>query len=199
MQLVLIRHALPELVKVTIGRADPTLTEEGQRQAGRLPAALASYSFARIVSSPQRRALQTAAPLAKALNLPVTQNVGLAEYDYDHDHYMPIHEAKTRSPETYKRLRAGQFPDSVDAPSFRSRVLESINKIIKESKHDQTVAIVAHGGVINVMLQELLRLERPLVFPLEYVSITRVLVSRNGERRVASVNETGHVRDMLRR
>ncbi|QYB01022.1 histidine phosphatase family protein [Rhodococcus sp. USK10] len=199
MQLLLIRHALPELVTTSSGRADPALTEEGHAQAKRLPAALAPYRIARIVSSPQRRALETAAPVAEALNLPVTEYVGLAEYDYDLDHYIPFHEAEARAPEAYARIRAGEFPKSVDADAFRTRVFDSLGRIVDESGHEDTVAVFAHGGVINVFLQELLGLDRPLVFPIEYVSVTRVLVSRSGERRVASVNETGHVRDMLRR
>jgi broad specificity phosphatase PhoE len=198
-QLLLIRHALPELVTTSGVRADPALTEEGHAQAKRLPAALAPYRIARIVSSPQRRALETAAPVAEALNLPVTEYVGLAEYDYDLDHYIPFHEAEARAPEAYARIRAGQFPKSVDADAFRTRVFDSLGRIVEESGHEDTVAVFAHGGVINVFLQELLGLDRPLVFPIEYVSVTRVLVSRSGERRVASVNETGHVRDMLRR
>ncbi|MFC9837641.1 histidine phosphatase family protein [Rhodococcus sp. NPDC127530] len=199
MQLLLIRHALPELVTASDGRADPALTEEGHAQAKRLPAALAPYRIARIVSSPQRRALETAAPVAEALNLPVTEYVGLAEYDYDLDHYIPFHEAEARAPEAFARIRAGEFPKSVDADAFRTRVFDSLGRIVDESGHEDTVAVFAHGGVINVFLQDLLGLDRPLVFPIEYVSVTRVLVSRSGERRVASVNETGHVRDMLRR
>ena len=181
------------------GRADPALTEDGRAQSKRLPAALGPYRIARIVSSPQRRALETAAPLAEALNLPVTQDQGLAEYDYDLDHYIPFHEAEARAPEAYARIRAGQFPPGIDADAFRTRVFDALGRVVQESDHRDTVAIFAHGGVINVYLQELLGLDRPLVFPIEYVSVTRVLVSRSGERRVASVNETGHVRDMLRR
>ncbi|MEV0947038.1 histidine phosphatase family protein [Rhodococcus sp. NPDC049939] len=199
MQLLLIRHALPELVTTSDGHADPALTEEGHAQAARLPAALAPYQIARIASSPQRRAIETAAPLAEALNLPVTEHVGLAEYDYGLGVYIPFHEAQARAPEAFARIRAGQFPEFVDSESFRTRVFDAIGKVIDEADHEDTVAVIAHGGVINVYLQELLGLDRPLVFPIEYVSVTRVLISRTGERRVASVNETGHVRDMLRR
>ncbi|AOW93866.1 phosphoglycerate kinase [Rhodococcus sp. WMMA185] len=198
-QLLLIRHALPELVATSDGHADPALTEEGHAQAARLPAALAPYRIARIASSPQRRAIETAAPLADALNLPVTEHLGLAEYDYGLGVYIPFHEAEARVPETFARIRAGHFPDFVDPEAFRNRVFEAIEKIVDDSDHEDTVAVFAHGGVINVYLQELLGLDRPLVFPIEYVSLTRILVSRTGARRVASVNETGHIRDMLRR
>ncbi|KLN67496.1 histidine phosphatase family protein [Rhodococcus qingshengii] len=198
MQLLLIRHALPELAEVTEGRADPSLTDEGRAQALRLPAALAPYRITGLFSSPQKRALETAAPVAQILGLPVTQREGLAEYDYEQPHYIPMHEVLERVPETYARIKAGWLPESVDGDAFRARVLGAIDEIVAATDNDATVAIFCHGGVVNIVLQELLGLERPLTFPIEYVSVTRILVSRNGSRRVGSINETGHVRNMLR-
>ncbi|NMM91083.1 histidine phosphatase family protein [Rhodococcus sp. SRB_17] len=198
MQLLLIRHALPELAEVTEGRADPALTDEGHAQAHRLPAALAPYKISGLFSSPQKRALQTAAPVAEILALPVTEQAGLAEYDSEQSHYVPMHEVMERAPETYARIKAGWLPEFVDADAFRTRVLGAIDNIVASTDNDATVAVFCHGGVVNIVLQELLGLERPLTFPIEYVSVTRILVSRNGNRRVASINETGHVRNMLR-
>ncbi|QXW00652.1 MULTISPECIES: histidine phosphatase family protein [Rhodococcus] len=198
MQLLLIRHALPELAEVTEGRADPALTDEGHAQAHRLPAALAPYRITGLFSSPQKRALETAAPVSKVLGLPVTVLAGLAEYDAEQSHYIPMHQVLERAPQTYERIKAGWLPESIDADAFRTRVLGAIDDIVASTDNDATVAVFCHGGVVNIVLQELLGLERPLTFPIEYVSVTRILVSRNGNRRVASVNETGHVRNMLR-
>jgi broad specificity phosphatase PhoE len=197
-QLLLIRHALPELAEVTEGRADPALTDEGHAQAHRLPAALAPYRITGLFSSPQKRALETAAPVSKVLGLPVTEHPGLAEYDAEQSHYIPMHQVLERAPQTYERIKAGWLPESIDADAFRTRVLGAIDDIVASTDNDATVAVFCHGGVVNIVLQELLGLERPLTFPIEYVSVTRILVSRNGNRRVASVNETGHVRNMLR-
>ena len=130
--------------------------------------------------------------------LPITQLEGLAEYDYHLDHYIPFHVAQELAPDAVARIRAGQLPDFVDAEEFRTRVLAATQHIVDTCDHGDTVAVFAHGGVINVLLQDLLGLDRPLMFPIEYTSVTRILVSRNGARRAASVNETGHVRDMLR-
>jgi broad specificity phosphatase PhoE len=197
-QLLLIRHALPALVRVEEGSADPPLTEEGRLQADRLPDALAPYRITKLFCSPQRRALETAAPLATKRQLPVNQVEGLAEYDYGLDHYIPIAAARDLAPDAYARIRAGHFPEFVDAELFRSRVLDAVDHVVRSCDHSDTAVIVAHGGVINVVFQDLLGLERPLTFPIDYASVSRILVSRSGERRVASVNETGHVRDMLR-
>nr|WP_242484769.1 histidine phosphatase family protein [Rhodococcus sp. MS16] len=194
----MIRHALPELAEVTEGRADPALTDEGHAQAHRLPAALAPYRITGLFSSPQKRALETAGPVSDVLGLPVTEHPGLAEYDAEQSHYIPMHQVLERAPQTYERIKAGWLPESIDADAFRTRVLGAIDDIVASTDNDATVAVFCHGGVVNIVLQELLGLERPLTFPIEYVSVTRILVSRNGNRRVASVNETGHVRNMLR-
>lgn len=197
MQLVFVRHALPEHVAVAEGRADPGLTELGHRQARRLPAGLDGFRVARVVTSPQRRAIETATPFAAARSVQLETDERFAEYDADQGYYIPIHEARERMPEAFERIRSGLLPEFVDEDAFRRRVLAATDAVVAQSKHEDTVVVVAHGGVINVVLQELLGLPLPLTFPLDYVSISRVLVSRNGVRRVASVNETAHVRDLL--
>ena len=59
-QLLLVRHALPLRSEAGQG-SDPDLSAEGIEQAKRLPDALARFPITRLVSSPQRRALQTGA------------------------------------------------------------------------------------------------------------------------------------------
>jgi len=197
-QLLLIRHAEPDAIRVEDGAADPPLTERGRLQAGRVPDALSPYRITRLFSSPQLRALDTAAPLAARLSVPVERIDDLAEYDYGLDHYIPLDKARELAPDAYERIKAGHLPEFVDAELFRTRVLNGISHVIASCDHADTVAVFAHGGVINIVLQDLLGLPRPLMLPIEYTSVTRILVSRTGARRVASVNETGHVRDTLR-
>lgn len=141
--------------------------------------------------------METARPLVEATGLTADVDERLAEYDRDEAHYVPFHEARERMPEAFARVRAGLLPDFVDEDAFRARVLGAVDTVVAEAGHEDTVVVVAHGGVLNILLQQLLELPRPLTFPLEYVSISRVLVSRNGSRRVASVNETSHVRDLM--
>lgn len=179
------------------GWADPGLTEFGHRQAERLPGALADVRVARVVTSPMRRAVETAKPLVESTGIALEVNEGFAEYDRHEGSYVPIHEAKKQMPEAFARIRAGFLPDFVDENDFRSRVLGATEEVVAQASHEDTVVAVAHGGVINLILQQILELPRPLTFPLEYVSVTRVLISRNGVRRVSSVNETGHVRDLM--
>ena len=59
------------------------------------------------------------------------------------------------------------------------------------------MAVFSHGGVINVVLHELLGTARLLSFPIDYVSVTRLLYARSGRGTVAAVNSTEHVWDLL--
>ncbi|MEV6063474.1 histidine phosphatase family protein [Nocardia asteroides] len=199
MQLILVRHAQPERVVGDTTAADPGLTEIGLRQAERVPAALAAHDIARIVSSPQRRARETAAPTAAARGLPVEVFDDLAEYDRDLPAYIPIEDAKTDFAEAYARIKAGFLPEQIDGAAFTARVLTTIDGLVAAAAPTDTVVAFAHGGVVNVLLADILGLTRPLTFPIDYCSVTRILYSRTGSRTAATINENGHVWDLLPR
>ena len=57
----------------------------------------------------------------------------------------------------------------------------------------QRVVVVAHGGVLNVYLADLLGIGTALWFHPAYTSVSRVLAARGGTRSVASLNETAHL------
>ncbi|MCJ0903120.1 histidine phosphatase family protein, partial [Rhodococcus sp. ARC_M6] len=61
---------------------------------------------------------------------------------------------------------------AVDEVKF-GNFLGALDDIVTSTDNDATVAVFCHGGVVNIVLQELLGLERPLTFPIEYVSVTR--------------------------
>ena len=195
MQLLLVRHALPLRSEAGQG-SDPELSEAGVEQANRLPEALKRFPVARVVSSPQRRALQTAAPVAEALGLPIDVDDRLAEYDRDLEHYTPIEEA---SEEDIARLISGHLPGGVDEDAFIDRVIAGLEGVVAAGDHDQTVAVFTHGGVINAAVHRIMATERLLCVQVDYVGITRLLSHRDGKLSVASINGTEHVWDLLPR
>lgn len=197
-QVLLIRHALPLRSEVGAG-SDPELTEAGWDQARRLPKALARFDVSRLVSSPQRRARQTAEPVAAALGLPVELDDRVAEYDRGMSHYVPLEEVRAERPEDWARMARGELPENVDADAFHARVRAALQEIVAATDHDQTVAVFSHGGVINVVLHEILGTEKPLSFPIDYASVTHLRYSRRGNFTVAGVNGIEHVWDLLPR
>lgn len=196
MQLLLVRHALPLRNEPGEG-SDPDLAALGRDQARRLPAALARFPITRLVSSPQRRAVQTGQPVSEAMKLPLQIDERLAEYDRGMSHYMPLEEVREQRPDDWNRMAAGQLPKSVDTDAFRARVLAGLRDVIAGVDHDDTVAVFTHGGVINVVLHDVLGTPNPLGFPIDYASVTLLRHSRKGRFTVGGVNNIEHVWDLL--
>ncbi len=203
-QLLLVRHGEPHAATGEPGSsqgADPGLTEEGHAQAARFSRWLAGAPdrdrVVEVVVSPMRRAVESVAPVAADLGLEPVVAEGLAEYDRGHHVYRPVRELAESDDPDWARVRAGWFPTFVDVDAFRARVLGAFDEITARHAGRDSVLVLCHAGTINVYLAALLGLEHPLTFPLDHLGVSRVLVSRSGERRVRSVNETQHVAEVL--
>ncbi|BBZ72475.1 histidine phosphatase family protein [Mycobacterium paraseoulense] len=198
MQLLLVRHALPLRSEHGQG-SDPHLSDEGLAQIERLPKALDRFPISRVVSSPQRRAIQTAEPVAAARELTVEIDHRFAEYDRDLPIYIPVEQIREERPEEWARLAQGHLPSAVDEDAFLARVRAAVDDLVAVADPEDTVAVFSHGGVINVLLHQILGTSRLLSFPVDYASITRLLFSRSGQATVAGVNGVEHVWDLLPR
>jgi probable phosphoglycerate mutase len=191
-ELLLIRHALPirvDEIAGSAGPANPHLAPLGVQQAEALAGWLAAESIDAIWSSPMRRARETAAPVGALLDLPITVDEGLSEFDRDALSYIPIEELKAAGdPRWY------QVPERPE--HFVATVVEAVERIVA-AHPGQRVAVVCHGGVVNAYAGHVLGIDDPLFFLPAYTSISRVLASGSGPRSIKSLNETAHVRDLL--
>src|SRR4051794_22596108 len=198
-ELVLVRHALPVRIDATDdgSPADPGLAERGVAQAARVTAALEHDTVDAIYSSPALRAVQTAAPLAAALGLEVVIEPGIAEFDTAHSSYVPVEELKENQDPRWLALKRGDlFGIGIDAEAFRARVVEAIERIASAHPGGRVV-LFTHSGATNAAAGHVLGQERPIWFAPAYCSINRIAASRDGRRGIISLNETGHVRDLL--
>ncbi|GIU86394.1 MAG: phosphoglycerate mutase [Acidimicrobiia bacterium] len=189
------RHAEPERVAPGTGvPADPPLTASGRAQAARLADWLAHEPVDVVLSSPQRRAVETARPVAQALGLEVGIAEGLVEYDVQADHYIPMEELRAAKDDRWRAMVEGRWGEygGEDPGAFRSRVERAVDEIVAAHR-GRTVVAVCHGGVINVALAAVLGLARPLWFDPHYTSVSRLLASRTGVRSVHTVNECAHL------
>lgn len=195
MRLTLVRHGLPESLRVAEGlRADPPLTPEGIAQARAVADWLAVDRVDRIFQSPALRARQTADPLAQKLGVAVETVDDLDEYDRESSEYMTIEEMRQSGHAMWERLIAGRHPDGDAAEAeFVVRVVAAVERVITAAPGQHVVA-VCHGGVINAYLGHILGIERMLWFNPGYTSVSRVDAAGSGERTVLSVNETAHLR-----
>ena len=197
MELLLIRHAVPERIAANGsagGPADPSLTAIGRDQSARLAAWLAVEGIDHVVTSPLRRAIETAEPLADVLGLDLEVIDELREYDADADSYIPIEEMRAEKSERWQAMVEGRWADYGGEPpdEFRGRIVPCIERVI-DAYPGRRVAAVCHGGVINVYLASVLGIDRHLWFDPEYTSISRVRAARSGPRSVGSINEHAHL------
>lgn len=190
MELLLIRHARPVRVELDSGRADPELGPEGRDQAVRLARWLARDGVDAVVSSPLRRARQTAEPVAEACGRAVEVRDGLAEFDRDSPFYIPLEELRAEGDPRFADIMQGRWDAfGVDVAEFRAQVVEAVESVIADHP-GRNVAVVTHGGVINAYVAHVVASARTGVFTPEYTSVSRILAARSGERTIRTLNET---------
>src|SRR5205085_1572469 len=178
----------PERVAPGTGEpANPGLTARGNEQAQRLARWLAHEDVDAVLSSPQRRAIETARPIADAHGLKIEVVEGLVEYDVQADHYIPMEELRATNDQRLHDMIEGRWETfGGESPeSFRTRVEATLTALIAGHPGERVVA-VCHGGVINVALAIVLGFDRLLWFDPHYTSLSRVVASRTGVRSLAS-------------
>lgn len=199
MELVLVRHALPVRIDATHdgAPADPGLSELGHAQAERVLQALAGDEVTHVYTSPALRARETAAPLADALRLEPVVAPGLAEFDEAHTSYVPVEELRAADdPRWHALVRGDLMHGDVDPVAFRDRVVGAVEEIAQRHPGGRAVLFM-HSGSINAYTGHVTGQARPLWFAPAYASVSRIGAPRDGRRGVVSLNETGHVRDLL--
>jgi len=193
MELILIRHALPERQEVSVGAADPSLSATGLVQAAAVARWLASESIDTVCSSPMQRASETAQAYVALSRHPIEYHEGIVEFDRHTGTYIPMEELKATDYPAWKAFVDGQYSAEVDILAFQDTVVRTLESIIAKNT-GKRVAVFCHGGVINVWAAHVLKMVPRLFFEPGYTSIHRFLCARSGERNVVSLNEMGHLR-----
>lgn len=192
-QILLVRHAQPNIEHNPSGPADPGLSDLGYRQAERLNAWLAHEPVDIVVTSPKRRAIET---VSGVIDLPVPHIVrdGFDEVDRLANWYYPTELLATHGGEYWEAIRRQEW-DAIgwDPPEvFRARVLDAWNELLATSPAARIV-LGCHGGVVRQIVSAVLGLEGYARIDISYASISRVEVDAKGSAHMQSVNETGHI------
>jgi broad specificity phosphatase PhoE len=146
MEIVLARHGETEWSRDRrhTGRTDIPLTDNGRRQAGVLGGALADRNFARVLSSPLSRALETCREAGLGERAGLTGD--LCEWDYGEYEGITTAEIRTRRP-GWNLWRDGCPGGETAADVGRrvDRVIESLAGL------EGDAAVFAHGHVLRVL------------------------------------------------
>jgi len=208
-ELFIVRHAdaIPDENEIIPSGIydDLPLSRIGREQAQALAERLSRLNFDAIYTSPLRRCLETAEPLAERLAMTPIISEGLKEIRLGN--IRPLPDDRQDLAALTKALQERQIdivrlaaetghwdiiPDSEPSVAFRKRVVETLDEIA--SNHiGQRVLAFAHGGVVNAYVAEVLGLQKDFFYPAANTSIN--VVRASGKHRVLYVlNDIGHIK-----
>lgn len=198
--IVLVRHGVTADTGTRLGGRTPArLSGDGRAQAEAVAARLAGSgtSFAAVHASPVIRTLETADPIASALDLPVEELDGLAEFDYG--------EWTDRTLKQVRRTKAWRwvqrtpsrfaFPDGESFRDVQHRAVQAVEGLVRRYTDRQNVVVVSHSDVIRILVAyyagiPLDLFQRIIISP---ASLTALAVPRDGDPRLLTMNDTAHL------
>ena len=176
--LYLTRHGETQenVAQILQGHLPGNLTEEGKKQALDLSGKLSDIKFDAVISSDLRRALDTAAILAKPHALPVVPCPMLRERDWGEF-----------TGKSLLGLRTTIFPESVETVEEMFRRAEKLIRYLQKAFNGKTVLAIGHG-LFN----------RCLIATLEGKQIRDVPRIQNTEVRIVEISQFTGYKDASR-
>lgn len=175
----LIRHGEPQKREAhcCVSQADECLGKTGKEQAGYLAKWLEQYPVTAVVSSPQRRCLETAACFIGGAER-VQINANLQEISVGEWDGRSFEEIKEKWPQLYE-LR-GLYPGTTAPPGGESffqageRLEAALLDILNAT--DGTVAVCTHAGILRGWLYQKMQMSEAELFSIDipFGSITEV-------------------------
>ena len=198
-RLVLLRHGQTELSvqRRYSGHGDPELTALGHAQAAAAAARLADLpEVAAVLSSPLRRARQTASAVAEATGAPLLCRDALIETDFGAWEGLTFGEAKERDPELHASWLGSEQVSPPGGESFYQvgRRIEDELKQVLADYPGATVVLVSHVTPIKCVLRQALQGGPGILYRLhlDLASISIVDLYPDGGASVRLVNDISH-------
>ena len=162
-RLLLVRHGITQLQRGDRfwGKTDIDLSSTGIKQAEQLRGRLAAEKIRAIYSSTLSRARNTAEIIASGHHLEVIACDELCECNFGYAEGLNFEEIKRLYPALAEELsngKTGSFPGGETIEQLNNRV-QNFLKRLKNHKPNDTIAIVAHGGPLRLIICSLLGIE----------------------------------------
>jgi broad specificity phosphatase PhoE len=207
MKLLLVRHgqSVANAEGRIQGQFDSPLNARGRAQAQALAQRLEheGWNLAALYASDLQRAAETARIIAQQFDVPLTLDPQLREYDFGLLTNLSWNEIKDRYPDIWRELDQDDgwmsIPGAEHVDLFRARLAAMLAGILDRHDEAQTVAMVAHGGSLGMLLEHILEMEtrRPAPFAFANASLSLVEYGPRGPR-LSLLNDTCHLDGDLR-
>lgn len=182
------------------GRVDIELDERGVKQAEATAERLAGCEATAVFSSPLRRAVMTAEPVARRLGLEVAPLEGINDMDFGSWEGRSVDEVRERDGELFEqwRLRPDviRIPEGETLDEVRDRAAAALDELGGRYEND-TVVLVTHRVVCKVLLCYLLGLDNSHFWRIaQDTAAVNCFYMDGGRSTVSLVNDTCHLRHL---
>jgi broad specificity phosphatase PhoE len=149
---------------VVQGRKDYPLHSCGIEQVQHLASywAEAGRTYDQIITSPLRRAKDTAAVIAASLSIPVIEDPVWLERNFGEGEGLPYTEIQTYLSNNLSGWSSYEpvFPNSETESDLLDRATLGVNSLLQNENRD--VLIVSHGGILGAAMRSVLGIPLPL-------------------------------------
>jgi broad specificity phosphatase PhoE len=179
------------------GQSDVPLSELGRRQSEAVAKALDNLPIDAVYSSPLRRAMQTAEPVAAVLKLAIQTDPRLMEvHAGEFQDKLRIH-LEAQYPAEMARWHGGDPDFPLPGGETRRHLMQRGHEVFQQIARGghQQVVVVSHGGLLTAALKALLEIpagRHPFV--LHNGSISQ-LELRDGDVKLLALNQIDHLCD----
>ena len=201
-RIILVRHGQTEWNKFERfrGRVDIDLDETGWKQAEATADKLAQWEMKAIYSSPLKRTMNTAQPLATRLGLTVQPLEGIIDMDFGEWQGIGIGEVREKYGELFDlwlyHPEKLEIPGAETLEDVRKRAVATIDDVMAKNE-DQTIALVSHRVVCKVLLCHLLGLDNSHFWQIvQDTTAINLFEIWDGRPSVMLINDTCHLRDL---
>ena len=185
MILDLLRHASTGRAGHLDGRTDPPLIEGAMDALYRCHAGI---GWSRVITSPRRRALDTAHALVAGSNQfceihPDWAELDFGDWDGLHFDQLPAEQLAAFYEEPHDTVP----PNGESWPQFRARVEEQLHRLVDEDDGDgQPVLVVSHAGVLRLAVSRVCGMPLSVLWAMriDYGTRVRLRVERGDDGRL---------------
>ncbi len=202
MQIYLVRHGETEWNREEVfrGQRDIPLSETGRLQAEKTGRYFAGKKIAAILSSPLKRALQTAAEIARTTGVSVEESAGLTDMYFGPWEGLSLKEVRLRYPEDLEvwqrspqklRLNQGERLGSV-----RRRAAAVLGRPHKSMDSEGAIVVVTHRVICKLLVLHLLSIPSAHFWDMKFDPSSVTLIEKRASgATLLSMNDTCHLSD----
>jgi len=138
------------------GHTDNPLNAKGLAQAKELASLVQNLPLAKIYTSDLTRAIETATPIAKNHNLKIVARPDFKEICFGKWEGLTFKEIKSQWPSSIEMFlqKPGEahIENGESFHEVQKRAWNAFEEMVAEQKEDTSIMLVAHGGIVRVLL-----------------------------------------------